>query len=92
MTETKKIALITGGSRGLGANIALKLAAKGVNIILTYQTNKEAALQVVEELKQAGVHAVALQFDIVQIKMFTVFLRSLRCSCRKSLVPSVSTT
>ncbi|CAM4050906.1 NAD(P)-dependent dehydrogenase, short-chain alcohol dehydrogenase family [Pedobacter westerhofensis] len=83
MTETKKIALITGGSRGLGANIALKLAAKGVNIIFTYQTNKEAALQVVEELKQAGVHAVALQFDIVQIKKFTVFFKELEVLLQK---------
>ncbi|MCV4859937.1 SDR family NAD(P)-dependent oxidoreductase, partial [Escherichia coli] len=47
---TQRIALVTGGSRGLGKNAALKLAAKGTDILLTYHSNRQAALDVVAEI------------------------------------------
>ncbi|WP_320407274.1 SDR family NAD(P)-dependent oxidoreductase, partial [Klebsiella michiganensis] len=49
---TQRIALVTGGSRGLGKNAALKLAAKGTDILLTYHSNRQAALDVVAEIEQ----------------------------------------
>ncbi len=61
---TKKIALVTGGSRGLGRDMALALAQKGSDIVLTYQSGKEAAEEVVSEIVTAGGSAIALQFDI----------------------------
>jgi len=52
---TERIALVTGGSRGLGKNAALKLAAKGVGIILTWNRSQQEALDVVREIEQKGV-------------------------------------
>jgi NAD(P)-dependent dehydrogenase (short-subunit alcohol dehydrogenase family) len=83
MTETKKIVLITGGSRGLGENIAVKLAARNVNVIITYQTQKDAALQVVEKVKQTGVHAAALQLSVDQIASFAAFFKELAALLKK---------
>ena len=48
---TSIIALVTGGSRGLGRDMALSLAAKGIDVILTYHTKKEEAEKVVSEIE-----------------------------------------
>ncbi|HBQ3183533.1 TPA: SDR family oxidoreductase [Klebsiella variicola] len=61
---TQRIALVTGGSRGLGKNAALKLAAKGTDILLTYHSNRQAALDVVAEIEQKGVKAAALALNV----------------------------
>lgn len=61
------IALVTGGSRGLGRNTALALAQQGVGIIITYRDNTEAASQVVAEIQQAGGKAASLQLDVGDI-------------------------
>ena len=58
-----KIALITGGSRGLGRSAALSLADQGINLIITYKSNREAAEQVIKELSEKGVKAAPLQLD-----------------------------
>lgn len=63
MSTNHKIALITGGSRGLGRNTALHLARRGVDVIVTYQTSKAAAHALVEECLAMGRKAVALQYD-----------------------------
>jgi NAD(P)-dependent dehydrogenase (short-subunit alcohol dehydrogenase family) len=60
---TQHIALITGGSRGLGRNAALHLARKGVDIILTFNTNGAEAANAVTEIEALGRRAVALQLD-----------------------------
>ncbi len=70
-----KIALITGGSRGLGKNMALRLAQNGSDIILTYHTRKEEANQVVFEIESLGRKAVALQFDIGDINAIDGFIQ-----------------
>jgi NAD(P)-dependent dehydrogenase (short-subunit alcohol dehydrogenase family) len=62
MTKTK-IALITGGSRGLGKNAALSLASKGHDIIITYNSQKEKAEEVIKEISVFGRKATAIQFD-----------------------------
>ena len=72
---TQRIALVTGGSRGLGKNAALKLAAKGTDIILTWNSNAQAALDVVAEIEQTGVKAAALPLNSVMLAVSTVLLR-----------------
>ena len=77
MTQTKKIALITGGSRGLGKNMALSIARKGIDVIITYNSQKDEALAVVAQIEQAGQKAVALQFNAGDIKSFDGFIGQL---------------
>lgn len=69
----KKIALVTGGSRGLGKNTAIKLALKGLDVIITYHSKKEEASQVVEEINKAGGKAAALQLNIGDVRSFGFF-------------------
>jgi NAD(P)-dependent dehydrogenase (short-subunit alcohol dehydrogenase family) len=61
---TQKIALVTGGSRGLGKDMAISLAKKGLNVILTYRTNEEQANEVVASIKALGQNAAALHLDM----------------------------
>ncbi|WP_165313063.1 SDR family NAD(P)-dependent oxidoreductase [Vibrio ziniensis] len=73
-----KIALITGGSRGLGRSAAIKLAEKNVDIIFTYHSNQQAAMDVIEEIQRKGQKAVALQCDIRDTSTFDTFVQSLK--------------
>jgi len=78
MAINNKIALVIGGSRGLGKNMALSLAKKGINIILTYNSKKDEALAVVNEIEQAGQQAAALQLNTGDIKSFDGFISQLK--------------
>ena len=73
-TETK-VALITGGSRGLGKNMAMAIAKKGIDLIITYNSNKEAADKVVSEIESLGQKAVAFQLDTSKINGFDNFVK-----------------
>lgn len=63
-TLNEKVILVTGASRGIGATIAAKLASEGAKVIVNYAGNKDAAEQVVNEIKQNGGDAIALQADV----------------------------
>lgn len=69
-----KIALVTGGSRGLGKNMALSLAEKGSDVILTYNSKEEEASAVVKEIEGKGRRAATLQLDVGVTKSFDNFI------------------
>lgn len=73
MKLTDKIALITGGSRGLGRATALRLAENGADVVLTYRTGKVDAEEVVAEIQAKGRKAVALALDTGKAATFTAF-------------------
>jgi len=75
---TERIALVTGGSRGLGKNAALKLAADGTGIILTYNSSQQEALEVVHQIQAKGVNAAALQLNVGDVASFDHFARQLQ--------------
>jgi len=78
-----KIALITGGSRGLGRNTALKLAARGVDIILTYRSGASEADAVVAEIVALGRKAVALQLDVADSGNFNAFAEQVKAALQQ---------
>ncbi len=63
-----KVALVTGGSRGIGAAIAKRLASEGATVALTYASSAEAAQQVVNEIRQHGGKAVAIHADSANVE------------------------
>lgn len=75
METRTKIALVTGGSRGLGKNSAVKIAQKGLDVIITYRSNKEEADKVVEEIQALGRKAIAYQLNTKDIKSFDAFIK-----------------
>ena len=77
MTSNTKIALVTGGSRGLGKNMALRIAEKGIDVVLTYHSKQEEAQAVVRQIEGLGQKATALQLDTGAVKEFDQFLSQL---------------
>jgi len=72
-----KIALVTGGSRGLGRDMAINLAKKEIDVVLTYHSNKEKADEVVKEIESLGQKAWALQLDTGKVSQFDEFFTRL---------------
>lgn len=77
-SNTGKIAVITGGSRGLGKSMALHLADHGVDVVLTYRANEAEAAGVVKQLAAKGRKAVALQLDVSETQSFGAFSEQLK--------------
>lgn len=75
---TQRIALVTGGGRGLGKNAALKLASKGIGILLTWNSNEKEAQKVVDEIRQSGGKAAALPLNVGDISTFPQFIKQVQ--------------
>lgn len=73
-----KTALITGGSRGLGRDMALNLAKNGINVLITYHSNREAADEVVSEIKGMGLISKAFQYDSNQWEQGNQLIQSIQ--------------
>ncbi len=69
-----KIAIVTGGSSGIGRHAAIRLAERGAGVILTYTTNPQGAEETVATIEQHGGTAVALQLDVGDSDTFEVFV------------------
>jgi NAD(P)-dependent dehydrogenase (short-subunit alcohol dehydrogenase family) len=78
MNKPSKIALVTGGSRGLGKNTALRLAEHGNDVILTYRSSRIEADAVVEEILHLGRRAIALPLDVEITSTFPDFAVKVR--------------
>lgn len=83
MGETAKIALVTGGSRGLGKSMALAIAQKGTDVIITYHSKKDEALEVVAEIERLGRKAAALQLNVAEVKGFDLFFEEVKTTLKE---------
>jgi NAD(P)-dependent dehydrogenase (short-subunit alcohol dehydrogenase family) len=81
--STTPIALITGASRGLGKSTALRLAANGSDILLTYHSNADQAQAVVGQIEALGRRAVALRLDVADSKSFETFAGAVKTALRQ---------
>lgn len=72
------LALITGASRGLGRSTALKLAARGVDVLFTYRSQREQAEQVLAQIESAGARGAALALDVGDSSRFGLFANQVR--------------
>jgi NAD(P)-dependent dehydrogenase (short-subunit alcohol dehydrogenase family) len=70
------IAIVTGGSRGIGAATALACARRGMGVILTYNSNPDSAAGVVDRITTAGATAVALELDVANTASFPAFAKA----------------
>ncbi|WP_047539682.1 SDR family NAD(P)-dependent oxidoreductase [Methylotenera versatilis] len=78
-----KIAIVTGGSRGLGKNTALNLAKKGNDVIITYHSKLAEANEAVKEIEQLGQKAVALQLNVTDSKSFSAFAAQVKTALKQ---------
>lgn len=76
--QTAKVALVTGGSRGIGRSIIESLASRNVHSIFTYHRNSAEAETVVATAKKNGVEVIALQLDLSDIKAFDQFVENVK--------------
>ncbi|MEQ9266726.1 MAG: SDR family oxidoreductase [Balneolaceae bacterium] len=74
--KMNKIALVTGGSRGLGRDMAINLSKKGIDVLITYHTNLEAANEVIGEIEKNGQKGKAFQLDTSNLKSFESFYKA----------------
>jgi NAD(P)-dependent dehydrogenase (short-subunit alcohol dehydrogenase family) len=78
------ISLVTGGSRGLGRNTARSIAARGGDVVITYQSRAEEAQALVAEIATTGRKAIALQLDVGHVAAFPAFVSALRAALRET--------
>src|SRR5580698_3821987 len=75
---TNKIAIVTGGSRGLGRNAAINLARRGVDILFTYRSNQSEAESLIREAESMGRKAAGFRLDTGEITAFDGFVAEVR--------------
>jgi NAD(P)-dependent dehydrogenase (short-subunit alcohol dehydrogenase family) len=78
--QNRKIVLVTGGSRGLGKDMAISIAKKGMDVIITYRGNKEGADDTINQVKGSGGKAVALPLDMSQFSSLDSFVSEVESS------------
>ena len=83
-----KIALITGGSRGLGKEMALRMADAGHDVLITYNSQRKSADEVVNQIRSRGRKAAALQFDASDFKSINDFVTAVGKSLESSFASS----
>lgn len=81
--KNSKIALVTGGSRGLGKDMALNLAKKGLDVVLTYNSKNEEAEEVVTEIQKLGQKAVAIQLNVAEVDTFDLFFQETQTALKE---------
>jgi len=77
-SSSNKVALVTGGSRGLGRDMAIQLARKKFDVIITYNSNEGAANEVIEEVKAVDQKAIALQLDVDKSSSYDAFVSQVK--------------
>lgn len=78
-----KIAIITGGNRGIGRNTVINLAKRGVYSIFSYNSNSAEADKVAKAIREAGAKAIALQLSAGNVGTFDAFVQSVREALEK---------
>jgi NAD(P)-dependent dehydrogenase (short-subunit alcohol dehydrogenase family) len=86
MSAAQKIALVTGGSRGLGKEMALSLARKGIDVIITYRANEEEASNVVASMQQLGRKAAVLHLDMSRFQDLDQFVNAVKGTLQTVLI------
>ena len=84
MAIQTKIALVTGGSRGLGKNMAIAIAKKGIDVIITYNSKKEEADLVVKEIENLGQKAASLQLNVADTSSFDTFFKEVQTTLKNT--------
>jgi NAD(P)-dependent dehydrogenase (short-subunit alcohol dehydrogenase family) len=82
MSAITKIAIVTGGSRGLGKDMAINIAKKGIDVVITYRGNQAMANEVVREIELIGRQATALHLDMSDFKSLDGFVANLISTLR----------
>lgn len=82
--STPKIALVTGGSRGLGKNMALHLAQAGIDVLLTYHSQQAEAEAVVAKIQALGRQAAALRLDAGNVSSFDGFFEQVKTTLHET--------
>lgn len=80
----QKIALVTGGSRGLGKDMAISIARRGIDVVLTYRNKEMEALETVREIESMGRKATALQLDMGKVQSLDGFVEQLQETLQKN--------
>ena len=70
-----KVAVVTGGSRGIGRAVALELAARGAAVVVNYHKSPDAANEVVKKIEEAGGKAAAFQADVSDFKQAEALIK-----------------
>lgn len=78
-----KVAIVTGGSNGIGKATAIELAKRGIGVILTYNSYKDRAEEVAREIEQSGGRAVALKLDLQNRTSFKEFAATVKAELEK---------